>query len=111
MRRHQGNKTRNKMTQPSGTETAVLSWLAEHESAMLELVRALVDIDRGSYDKAGAGAGGRRLRAFLAEHGVAFSVVPDDRFGDAIRAEVNNQASGRAGNGGGGANGPVLVLG
>ena len=99
------------MTQPSGTETAVLSWLAEHKSAMLELVRALVDIDSGSYDKAGVDAVGARLRAFLAEHGVAFSVVPNDRFGDAIRAEVNNQANNRAGNGGGGANAPVLLLG
>jgi glutamate carboxypeptidase len=99
------------MRPPSGTETAVLSWLAEHESAMLDLVRALVDIDSGSYDKAGVDTVGARLRAFLAAHGVAFSVVPNDRFGDAIRAEVNNQASNRSGNGGGGSNAPVLLLG
>jgi len=99
------------MTLPAGTKTAVLSWLAGHESAMLNLVGALVDIDSGSYDKAGVDAVGARLRAFLAEHGVAFSVVPNDRFGDAIRAEVNNQASSRSGNGGGGSNAPVLLLG
>jgi glutamate carboxypeptidase len=95
------------MTPPSGTETAVLSWLAEHESAMLDLVRTLVDIDSGSYDKAGVDAVGARLRAFLGEHGVGFSVVPNDRFGDAIRAEANN----RSGNGAAGSNAPVLLLG
>ena len=99
------------MTAPAETETLVLDWLAAQKDAMLDLVRALVDIDSGSYDKAGVDAVGVRLRAFLAEHGVAFSVVPNDRFGDAIRAEVNNQGSNRAGNGGGGSNAPVLLLG
>jgi glutamate carboxypeptidase len=42
--------------------------------------------------------------AFLSAHGIMSSVVPDHRFGDAIRAEVNNMADG-------GANAPVLLLG
>src|ERR1700676_2493720 len=78
---------------------------------MLDLVRSLVDIDSGSYDKAGVDAVGARLRAFLTEHGVTLSVVPNDRFGDAIRAQVNNQASNQADGTGGRANAPVLLLG
>jgi glutamate carboxypeptidase len=92
------------MTLPAETETAVLDWLAAREGAMLEFIRALVDIDSGSYDKAGVDAVGARLRAFLAEHGVAFSVISNDRFGDAIRAQVDNVASNSS-------NAPVLLLG
>jgi glutamate carboxypeptidase len=95
------------MTSSGGTETAVLSWLTDQKSAMLDLVRSLVDIDSGSYDKAGVDAVGARLREFLTEHGVTLSLVPNDRFGDAIRAQVNNQAEGA----GGRANAPVLLLG
>jgi glutamate carboxypeptidase len=92
------------MTAPAATETLVLDWLASQKEAMLDLVRALVDIDSGSYDKAGVDTVGDRLRAFLTAEDVAFSVVANDRFGDAIRAQVDNVASG-------GANAPVLLLG
>lgn len=92
------------MTAPAEKETLVLDWLAAQKDAMLELVRALVDIDSGSYDKAGVDAVGARLCAFLAAHDVAFTVIANDRFGDAIRARVDNAA-------GGGANAPVLLLG
>jgi glutamate carboxypeptidase len=92
------------MTSVAGTETAVLSWLVDQKTAMLDLIRSLVDIDSGSYDKAGVDAVGAKLRAFLAAHGVAFSVIPNDRFGDAIRAQVDRTT-------GSGANAPVLLLG
>jgi glutamate carboxypeptidase len=96
------------MTLPAGTETAVLDWLAAHRGAMLDLVRALADIDSGSYDKAGVDAVGARLRAFLAQHGVACSVIPNDRFGDAVLAQVTNQVGNVAGTA---SNAPVLLLG
>jgi len=92
------------MALPTGTETAVLDWLAAQHDAMLDLVRSLVDIDSGSYDKAGVDAVGTRLGGFLTEHGVCFSVIPNDRFGDAIRAQVDNVA-------GKPSNAPVLLLG
>ena len=92
------------MTAPAGTEPLVLDWLAAQKDAMLDLVRTLVDIDSGSYDKGGVDAVGARLRAFLAAHDIAFSVIANDRFGDAIRAQVNNVA-GKA------SNAPVLLLG
>jgi glutamate carboxypeptidase len=92
------------MTSSAGTETLVLDWLAAQKDAMLDLVRTLVDIDSGSYDKSGVDAVGAQLQAFLAERGVAFSVISNDRFGDAIRAQVDNV-------GGNAANAPVLLLG
>jgi glutamate carboxypeptidase len=71
---------------------------------MLDFVRTLVDTDSGSYDKAGVDAVGARVLEFLAGHGIASSVIPNNRFGDAIRADVNNVASGPT-------NAPVLLLG
>src|SRR5260370_24215579 len=92
------------MKSPAGTETLVLDWLASQSVAMLDLVRALVDIDSGSYDKAGVAAVGARVRAFLSAHHIASSVIGNDRFGDAIRAQVHNLARGAA-------NAPALLLG
>jgi glutamate carboxypeptidase len=91
------------MTALSEQETAVLDWLASQRDAMLDLVAALVNIDSGTYDKAGVDAVGSRLRGFLAAHGIGFTVVPNHRFGDAIRAGTGN-ASGPG-------NAPVLLLG
>src|ERR1700687_2612343 len=53
---------------------------------MLALLEALVDHDSGSYGK----PGGARLRGFLESHGIAHDVIPDDRFGDALRASVGS---------------------
>jgi glutamate carboxypeptidase len=91
------------MTGLTEKETTVLEWLASQRDAMVDLVAALVDIDSGSYDKAGVDAVGARLRGFLHQHGIAFTSIPSERFGDAIRAET--------GNAGGAGNAPVLLLG
>jgi glutamate carboxypeptidase len=96
------------MTPPIGTEALVLDWLAAQKTGMLDLVRILVDIDSNSYDKAGVDAVGAQLRAFLAAHDVPFSVIANDRFGDAIRAQVNNSSGNVSGTAG---NAPVLLLG
>ncbi len=90
------------------TETAVLDWLAAESGAMLDLTRALVDIDSGSYDKAGVDAVGARLCGFLADHGIAYTVIAHDRFGDAIRARVDAATGASAGRSD---NAPVLLLG
>jgi glutamate carboxypeptidase len=91
------------MTALTETETAVLDWLASRRDDMVDLVAALVNIDSGTYDKAGVDAVGTRLRGFLAAQGIGFSVVPNVRFGDAIRAATDNAA--------GAGNAPVLLLG
>ena len=93
----------DEMTALTEKEAAVLDWLAGQREAMVELVGSLVNIDSGSYDKAGVDAVGAQLRGFLAVHGIGFDIVPDDRFGDAIRAGT--------GNGSGAGNAPVLLLG
>ena len=63
------------MTALSKKETAVLDWLAGQRDAMICLVAALVNIDSGTYDKAGVDAVGAQLRGFLASHDIGFEVL------------------------------------
>jgi glutamate carboxypeptidase len=85
-------------------EGAVLGWLADQQGAMLALLETLVNTDGGSYDKAGVDAVGAHLRAFLEGQGIPCEVIPNERFGDALRATVTNGA-------GVGANSTVLLMG
>ena len=78
------------MTSFSKKETAWLDWLAGQRDAMIALVAALVNIDSGTYDKAGVDAVGAQLRGFLASDDIGFDVIADGRFGDAIRAGVGD---------------------
>src|SRR5947209_8309019 len=71
-------------------ESAMLDWLAAQRPAMLALLEALVNTDSGSYHKPGVDAVGARLREFLESHGMAHDVMPDERFGDALRASVGS---------------------
>ena len=48
-------------------EGEILEWLGGQQGAMLSLLEELVNIDGGSYDKAGVDAVGARIRAFLEE--------------------------------------------
>jgi glutamate carboxypeptidase len=91
------------MTALSPKETAVLDWLAGQRDAMIALVAALVNIDSGTHDKAGVDAVGAELRGFLTSHDIAFDVLPNERFGDAVRAGV--------GDGAGPGNAPILLMG
>jgi len=76
------------MTALGPQERRVLDWLAGQRQAMQALLAALVDIDSGSYNKAGVDRAGAAIRAFLDRHGVAYEVIANDKFGDAIRAFV-----------------------
>jgi glutamate carboxypeptidase len=91
------------MTLLSKKETAVLDWLAGQRDAMIGLVAAFVNIDSGTYDKAGVDAVGAQLRGFLASHDIGFEVIANEHFGDAIRAGV--------GDGAGAGNAPILLMG
>jgi glutamate carboxypeptidase len=71
-------------------ERTILDWLAVQRPAMLALLEALVNIDSGSYDKPGVDAVGARLRGVLESHGIAHDIIPDGRFGDALRASVGS---------------------
>jgi glutamate carboxypeptidase len=71
-------------------EARVLDWLGGQRQAMLELLRALVDTDSGSYDKPGVDAVGEKIRGFLEAAGIICETIPHQRFGDAIRARLGN---------------------
>ena len=68
----------------------MLDWLAAQQPAMVRLLEDIVNIDSGSYDKAGVDAVGARLGAFLKAEGVAYEVLANERFGDALRAQVGS---------------------
>lgn len=70
------------------TESRITAWLTEQQEAMIALLRALVAIDSGTYDKAGADAVGAVLQRFFTEQGIAARLIPQHRFGDTLRAEV-----------------------
>lgn len=73
---------------PTPQEDRITRWLADRKEAMVDLLRAVVDIDSGSYDKAGVDAVGERFMRFFEEHGISAWREPHDVYGDAIHALV-----------------------
>ena len=65
-------------------EAAILDWLAPQQGAMLALLQEIVEIDSGSYDKAGVDAVGARLKRFFASEGLATDTEPHASYGEAI---------------------------
>ncbi|HEX8166861.1 MAG TPA: M20 family metallopeptidase [Beijerinckiaceae bacterium] len=82
--------------------TPITAWLATQQDAMLALLEEVVNVDSGSYDKAGVDAVGERFRRFFSEHGIETTVMPNEGFGDAIKAQVP---------GAGGGNKPIVLMG
>lgn len=74
-------------------ETEITEWLASQKGAMLTLLEDIVNIDGGSYDKAGVDAVGVRIRKFLEEHGIACEIVENAHYGDALRATVGGPSN------------------
>jgi glutamate carboxypeptidase len=70
------------------TEPPVISWLAGQHDAMVELLRHMVAIDSGTYDKAGVDKVGDLVRQFLDAHGVQVETLPQHTHGDCLRARV-----------------------
>jgi glutamate carboxypeptidase len=70
------------------TEAQVTAWLAGQQQAMIDLLRATVEIDSGSYNKAGIDAVGAAIEAFLASQGIPTERLAQARHGDCIRAMV-----------------------
>lgn len=91
-------------------EAAISAWLATQQDAMLALLRRMVDIDSGSYDKPGIDAVGEVVREFLHAHGVAVETIPRTRHGDCLRAAVAADTPGGLTTGGN-APGHVMLLG
>jgi glutamate carboxypeptidase len=81
------------------TETQITAWLATQQDAMVALLREMVDIDSGSYNKAGIDAIGAVVRRFLTGQGVPVETIAQAKHGDCLRAAV--QWDGPQGNAGG----------
>jgi glutamate carboxypeptidase len=69
-------------------ERQVLDWLAQQHDAMQALLATLVNIDSGSYNKVGVDRVGEAICEFLERHQIPFEIMPNERFGNAIRAAV-----------------------
>jgi glutamate carboxypeptidase len=72
-------------------EKTITDWLASQKEAMLSLLREVVDIDSGSYDKTGVDAVGGRFIRFFQEQGMPTSMEPHDTFGDAIHIRLDDK--------------------
>jgi len=81
------------------TESQITAWLATQHDAMIALLREMVDIDSGSYNKPGIDAVGAVVQRFMASHGIPATVTPQQNHGDTVRAAV--PWDGPAGNAGG----------
>ncbi len=80
-------------------ETKIIAWLAEQQPAMLAMLREMVDIDSGSYNKPGIDAVGAVVQRFMAGHHIPVETLPQRNHGDCLRAAVS--WDGPAGNAGG----------
>lgn len=78
---------------PKNGEGEILEWLGAQKGAMLRLLEDLVNIDGGSYDKAGVDAVGTRIRKFLEENDIPCETIANEKFGDAVRATVGGPSN------------------
>jgi len=81
------------------TETDITAWLATQQDAMIAMLREMVDIDSGSYNKPGIDAVGQVVQRFMQAQGIPVETVRQHKHGDCLRAAV--PWDGPAGNAGG----------
>jgi glutamate carboxypeptidase len=81
------------------TEPQITAWLATQQDAMIALLRDMVDIDSGSYNKPGIDAVGAVVQRFMTAQGIPTQVTQQQNHGDTVRAAV--PWDGPAGNAGG----------
>ena len=80
-------------------EQPIVDWLASQREAMTALLRDMVDIDSGSYNKLGIDAVGAVVRRFMATHDIPVETMAQQKHGDCLRAAA--RWDGPAGNAGG----------
>jgi glutamate carboxypeptidase len=66
----------------------IRSWLSSQRESMLKLIERVVNIDSGSYDKAGVDAVGEAFAEFFASHDIEVERFPRDVSGDIFRARI-----------------------
>lgn len=74
------------------TSAAILAWLQAHEQEMLALLEQVVNIDSGSYNKAGVDQVGEIFRQHLEAAGISTTVFPVNEYGNCLLAEVPGSA-------------------
>ena len=79
------------MTELSPREATMTGWLAQQREAMLDLLRDVVNIDSGSYDKTGVDAVGARFEAFFAEQGLLARRELQQQYGDVIHVRPDDR--------------------
>ena len=84
------------MTKLAPHEAKITDWLAAQKEAMLALLGEVVNLDSGSYDKAGVDAVGARFIRFFQEQGLLTTIEPHERFGDAIHIRLDDKPTQRA---------------
>jgi glutamate carboxypeptidase len=90
------------MAMARSTEHPVLTWLADQREPMIALLREVVDIDSGSYDKAGVDKVGESFERFLASEGLLTHREASETHGDAIHVRLDDQPSNER---------PILLMG
>ena len=70
------------------TEAEIAGWLGTQQDAMVAMLREMVDIDSGSYNKPGIDAVGAVVQRFMAAQGIPVEVVRQQKHGDCLRAAV-----------------------
>jgi glutamate carboxypeptidase len=83
-------------------QTMIVDWLASQKEAMLTLLRDAVNVDSGSYDKAGVDAVGQIFIDFFHRQGLLVAREPHECFGDAIHIRLDDTRPNRK---------PVLLMG
>jgi glutamate carboxypeptidase len=78
------------MTKLNAKEAEITEWLASQQEAMLSLLGDAVNIDSGSYDKAGVDAVGDLFIDFFSQNGLLTSRESHERFGDAIHVRLDD---------------------
>jgi len=71
----------------------MLEWLGSQKQAMLELLETVVNIDSGSYDKAGVDAVGSEFIRFFTQRDLPTRVEPHETFGNAIHIRLDDSRS------------------
>ncbi len=77
----------------TGREAQICGWLSAQQSAMLALLEEVVNIDSGSYDKAGVDMVGERFVRHCTERGLLTRIEEHATYGNAIHIRLDDSLS------------------
>ena len=68
----------------------IRSWLSSQRDAMLSLIEKVVNIDSGSYDKAGVDAVGEVFEEFFKSHGIVLAAARQSSGSASVRLTAHS---------------------